>query len=127
MTETETMAAADDPAQILGALMEPAGRDDPYPLYAALRAFGPLAPLEEDGIYLCSGYEEINAVLRSPEFGGDTAGKWSAEYRYLVLSNLTSLFLIGGGNLPRERFPAGGPVLESICNTCILHPYFNYR
>jgi cytochrome P450 len=81
MTETETMAAADDPAQILGALMEPAGRDDPYPLYAALRAFGPLVPLEEGGLYLCPGYEEINAVLRSPEFGGDTAGKWSAEYR----------------------------------------------
>ena len=30
-------------------------------------------PLEGQGIHLCTGYEEISAVLRSPEFGADIA------------------------------------------------------
>jgi cytochrome P450 len=93
MTEAESMTHANDPAEILGALMGPAGRVDPYPLYAALRAFGPLVPLEGQGLYLCTGYEEINAVLRAPEFGTEFAGKSSDEYRgQLAQVGLTDYF-----------------------------------
>jgi cytochrome P450 len=55
--------------EIVGALMTPEGRDDPYPLYAAARALGPVFAVPDFGMYVCSGYEEINAALRSPEFG----------------------------------------------------------
>lgn len=55
--------------EIVGALMTPEGRQDPYPLYAAARALGPVFGVPDFGMYVCTGYEEINAVLRSPEFG----------------------------------------------------------
>jgi len=55
--------------EIIGALMTPEGREDPYPLYAAARALGPVFGVPNFATYVCTGYEEINAVLRSPEFG----------------------------------------------------------
>jgi cytochrome P450 len=67
--------------QILGALMTPQGRADPYPLYAAARALGPLNPLAGLPMYLCTGYEEINAVLRDPAFGKVEFHEYTPEIR----------------------------------------------
>ena len=53
-------------ADIFPALLEPAGRADPYPLYAALHEFGEAVAL--DGVVLVPGYEAANAALRDPAF-----------------------------------------------------------
>jgi cytochrome P450 len=55
--------------EIIGALMTPEGRVDPYPLYAAAREYGPLKRLENYPTFLCTGYAENNAVLRDNAFG----------------------------------------------------------
>jgi cytochrome P450 len=55
--------------EIIGALMTSAGRQDPYPLYAAARQLGRTFGVPDMGMHVCTGYEEVNAVLRSPEFG----------------------------------------------------------
>jgi cytochrome P450 len=55
--------------EIIGALMTPQGRVDPYPLYAAAREHGPLKRLDDYPTFLCTGYAENNAVLRDNAFG----------------------------------------------------------
>nr|WP_246575975.1 cytochrome P450 [Actinospica durhamensis] len=69
------MAQGLEPQEILGALMRPPGRDDPYPLYAAARQLGPLFAIPEFNLHVCTGFELINGVLRSPDFG-----KYEFEY-----------------------------------------------
>ncbi|MGW0575722.1 cytochrome P450 [Streptomyces sp. NPDC002920] len=46
-------------------LASPAGREDPYPAYAALRAHGPVVRLGP-GFYAATGYDAISALLRDP-------------------------------------------------------------
>ncbi|MEV7185675.1 cytochrome P450 [Kitasatospora sp. NPDC093102] len=46
-------------------LTSPAGRQDPYPAYAALRAHGPVVRLRPD-FYAATGYDAVNALLRDP-------------------------------------------------------------
>ena len=48
--------------------MSSEGRADPYPLYEAARALGPVAHID-GSYYLVTGYEEANAALRNPAFG----------------------------------------------------------
>ena len=54
--------------EILAALMTPAGRDDPYPLYARAHQLGPVAAIG-DGWFLACGYDAVSQVLRDPGFG----------------------------------------------------------
>ena len=56
-----------DTAEILAALGTPAGRADPYPLYAALHDVGEVIELGP-GSVLVIGYDAINSVLRDPGF-----------------------------------------------------------
>jgi cytochrome P450 len=49
------------------ALLTPQGRDDPYPLYAALHAAGPVVPLA-GGYVVAHGYAAVDRVLRDPAF-----------------------------------------------------------
>ena len=56
-----------DTAGILTALGTPAGRADPYPLYAALHDVGEVIELGP-GSVLVIGYDAINSVLRDPGF-----------------------------------------------------------
>jgi len=65
--------------EIVGALMTPEGRVDPYPLYAAARELGPLRKLTDMPAYLCTGYAEINAVLRDGTFGKQVFESWPPE------------------------------------------------
>jgi cytochrome P450 len=46
-------------------LMSPQGRRDPYPLYAVLRAHGPVLALEDQ--LLVTSYRHASAVLRDPQ------------------------------------------------------------
>jgi cytochrome P450 len=61
----ETGSAAGTPvaAAVLAALASPAGRRNPYPHYAALRALGP-AVYAPDGSLVVSGYRQCAALLR---------------------------------------------------------------
>jgi cytochrome P450 len=54
--------------EILAALMTPAGRADPYPLYARAHQLGPVAAIG-DGWFLVCGYDAVSQVLRDPGFG----------------------------------------------------------
>jgi cytochrome P450 len=51
-------------AAVLAELGTPAGAADPYPLYARLRALGPVLPSPGSGVYL-TGYEQCQAVIRN--------------------------------------------------------------
>jgi cytochrome P450 len=56
-----------DAIAILTALGTPAGRADPYPLYAALREMGEVVEVGP-GDVMVVGYDAINSVLRDPGF-----------------------------------------------------------
>jgi len=58
----------DHAAAIIQALMSPAGRADPFPLYAAAHRLGPVLAVT-DSVFLVFGYEAVNQVLRNPGFG----------------------------------------------------------
>jgi cytochrome P450 len=52
---------------IFNALLGPAGRDDPYPLYAQLHKLGEVVPTSL-GVVLVPGYDAISSVLRDPAY-----------------------------------------------------------
>jgi cytochrome P450 len=56
-----------DAIEILTALNTSAGRDDPYPLYAALHEIGEVIEIGP-GDVMVVGYDAINSVLRDPGF-----------------------------------------------------------
>lgn len=65
---------------ILEKLTTPAGRADPFPLYAAAHELGPVSVLA-DGLFLICGYAAVNQVLREPGFGlADTAPSTSRNH-----------------------------------------------
>ena len=55
-------------AAIIAQLMTPAGRADPFPLYATAHRLGPVAALA-DGSFVVTGYPAVDQVLREPGFG----------------------------------------------------------
>jgi cytochrome P450 len=60
--------------EIFMGLLEPAGRADPYPLYAQLRELGDVVPIYP-GEVVVTGYDAISSVLRDPQFLV-TDGSW---------------------------------------------------
>jgi cytochrome P450 len=62
-----------DPMEILTSLSTPAGRADPYPLYAVLHEVGEVIEVSPRDVIVV-GYDAINTVLRDPGFQvGDAA------------------------------------------------------
>ena len=53
--------------EILQELLSPAGRADPFPLYAAVHRLGPVLPVTDD-VFLVAGYAATDEVLRNPAF-----------------------------------------------------------
>jgi cytochrome P450 len=53
--------------EIFSTLLGPAGRDDPYPLYAQLHKLGEVVPTSL-GVVLVPGYDAISSVLRDPAY-----------------------------------------------------------
>ena len=51
--------------EAIARLLAPGGNVDPYPIYAALRALGPTARLD-DRLYVATGYAAIIELLRDP-------------------------------------------------------------
>ncbi|BBA97111.1 putative cytochrome P450 [Actinacidiphila reveromycinica] len=83
-----------DANEILGELLTPEGRDDPYPHYAAAHGLGPVAPLG-DKLWMVPGYDAINETLRASEFGPwddrynrlFTAAEWKLHPSVVALTN----------------------------------------
>jgi cytochrome P450 len=67
MTEALTSPGTSSAAEIFEAIFTPAGRADPYPLYAALHELGDVAVLEP-GQILAFSYAAVSATLREPAF-----------------------------------------------------------
>jgi cytochrome P450 len=57
------MVTGMDAGEAIGVLMTPEGRDDPYPLYAAVREHAPLLRIP-DGPYVATGFDVISEMLR---------------------------------------------------------------
>ncbi|MDL4815213.1 cytochrome P450 [Actinomadura opuntiae] len=55
-------------ASIVEALTSPAGRADPFPLYAEAHELGPVSAID-DTWFLVPGYAAVDQVLRNPDFG----------------------------------------------------------
>jgi cytochrome P450 len=53
--------------EIFSALLQPAGREDPYPLYEQLHKLGEVVPTSER-LVLVPGYDAISSVLRDPAY-----------------------------------------------------------
>jgi cytochrome P450 len=87
----EQVPAPADPAALLGLLLEPAGRAGPWPLYAAAHRLGPVLPVT-DSLFMVSGYDAVNQVLRDPGFGlPQTAGQDPADTAPEVVDALRSM------------------------------------
>jgi cytochrome P450 len=54
-----------DAGEAVNLLMSPEGRDDPYPLYAAIREHAPLLKVQ-NGLYVATGFDVIGDILRDP-------------------------------------------------------------
>ncbi|MFG1621890.1 cytochrome P450 [Kribbella sp. NPDC049227] len=65
---TTPAAGHESAASIIQALMSPAGRADPFPLYAAAHRIGPVLAVT-DSVFVVCGYAAVNQVLRIPGFG----------------------------------------------------------
>ena len=92
--------------EIVGALLTPGGRADPYPLYAEARALGPVSRLMDFPLYLCTGYGQINQVLRDPAFGKQEFKNFAPEAAALIAKDggIESVALsILGTNPPDHR------------------------
>ncbi|MEV4262075.1 cytochrome P450 [Kribbella sp. NPDC049584] len=53
---------------LIESLLSPAGRADPFPLYAEAHRLGPVLPIA-DTAFVIVGYAAVNEVLRNPGFG----------------------------------------------------------
>jgi cytochrome P450 len=53
---------------LIESLLSPAGRADPFPLYAEAHRLGPVLPIA-DSVFVIVGYQAVNEVLRNPGFG----------------------------------------------------------
>jgi len=53
---------------LIESLLSPAGRADPFPLYAEAHRLGPVLPIA-DTVFVIVGYAAVNEVLRNPGFG----------------------------------------------------------
>jgi cytochrome P450 len=65
--------------EILGSLNTPAGRADPYPLYAQLHEIGEVIELGPSDVVVV-GYDAINSVLRDPDFRVSDHAKFDKEF-----------------------------------------------
>ena len=67
------------PGEALAALTRPAGREDPYPRYEALRAHGNLVRVKPD-LVVAVGYAESDRVLREPRLRVPDAASYDRVY-----------------------------------------------
>jgi cytochrome P450 len=112
-------------AEILAALMAPAGQADPYPLYAQAHHAGPVSAVG-DGWFLACGYAEVSQVLRDPGFGLPDPPALDSELSLLSRSILRAnppdhprmRSLMSAVFTPR-RVAALGPAIENAVDTLL--------
>lgn len=98
--------------EVFEKLLEPAGIDDPYPLYAAVHQIGEVIPagdgLVPDGgqMMLVPGYEVANAVLRDPGYLVPDAGyqdQFRPGWRDHPSLDANNLLMLNGDDHSRIR------------------------
>lgn len=72
--------------ELLGRLLDPSNRADPYPAYAQIREAGPLR-LPDFHLTVFSSYRDCDAVLRHPSSAGDSAKSTAARRRYAAVDD----------------------------------------
>jgi cytochrome P450 len=72
------MTTATDPQALLVALLDPANRANPYPVYEQIRARGPLL-IPEANLAVFSSFEECDEVLRHPASASDRLKSTAAQ------------------------------------------------
>jgi cytochrome P450 len=68
----QAQAAAPEIDALLTSLTTPAVSADPYPVYARLRAFGPVRWTSAGGLLVLTGYEDCAALVRDQVFGSQS-------------------------------------------------------
>ncbi|WP_188196575.1 cytochrome P450 [Nonomuraea sp. SYSU D8015] len=63
---------------LIGKLLDPASRPDPYPIYAELRALGPVW-LEEMSSLVVTGYRDCETLLRDPRLSAERDRFFNAD------------------------------------------------
>jgi cytochrome P450 len=94
-----------EPQQIFEGLLEPAGIDNPYPLYAALHEHGDIVPAA-GGFVLVPGYELANSVLRDPRFRVTDASEMDERFpgwRDHPSLDASNLLMLNGDDHTRIR------------------------
>ncbi|TQM38958.1 cytochrome P450 [Pseudonocardia cypriaca] len=66
-------------SQLVGSLLDPASRADPYPIYARLRQLGPVW-IEEMSTAIVSGFDDCERLLREPRL---SAERWRRTGSFL--------------------------------------------
>jgi cytochrome P450 len=56
--------------ELVGSLLDPASRADPYPIYARFRRLGPVW-IEEMSTVVVSGYQDCERLLRDPRLSAE--------------------------------------------------------
>src|SRR5690606_12235209 len=56
--------------ELVGRLLDPASRPDPYPIYAGFRALGPTW-IEELSSLVVTGYDDCETLLRDPRLSAE--------------------------------------------------------
>lgn len=72
--------------ELIEALLSPAGRADPFPLYAEAHRLGAVLPVT-DSAFLVVGYAAVNEVLRNPAFQIPTSGGDQLMERSILRTN----------------------------------------
>ena len=68
---TATQPGGAEGAVLMAEILSPAGRPNPYPLYAELRDRRLIR--DADGTYVVSAYEDVSALIRDPRLSADPA------------------------------------------------------
>ncbi|MGW4797302.1 cytochrome P450 [Nonomuraea sp. NPDC004297] len=66
------------PFHLVGKLLDPASRADPYPIYAEFRALGPVW-IEEIAGAVVTGYRDCETLLRDPRMSADRAERFGSD------------------------------------------------
>jgi cytochrome P450 len=83
------MTTATQAQELLGKLLDPANRADPYPAYAQIREYGPLR-LPDFHLTVFSSYRDCDDVLRHPSSASDSAKSTAVKQRLAAVDDKRS-------------------------------------
>ncbi|MGC0415901.1 cytochrome P450 [Embleya sp. AB8] len=98
-----TQTISPHPIDVLAHMRDPATMDDPYPLYAWLRANSPVYRNPTGGVYFISRHHDARHVLRDPAFRSLTRDELRAKQPRIDRSRTLQNFLVGITNTNRPE------------------------